>query len=448
MENQEDIDKRPASPKKIYPFGTPDHGKFCFSSFSHLTGESLRFAKELARSSNPARATTQEQESNDKKEKKKAKKSKKARPQAENIPGLDLPEADKGQPACTRAECKEVILSILDTQKKNQLERDQIVDDCEKMIQLQQQLEDETNIIEGINKSNVMEYNILEGQLSNLRKKCQIKEEEKLKFDTEKDDLATKVMHLELEKQRCSRRAAEIHAALGEVMWKGSTNLLNETPYKSNLYIEPFDDASFHRADNPSSGSYISMVNDSILDVSERPLSVPVLHDHLRSNALGGSFRSVGSTRSGKFTNTGGLSSFNSITSDITFQSSRKLPVSPLSKKLKGRTMGTLRAKTTKGGYRGYTPSGGSRLSGNSRTRNSSTAAELVDDDASSALSSLDPVFYMERARSSWGRDVKLGKVRLRDDPPGYRRKMLTSLGHPNAFGDETISGKTRTAPL
>ena len=51
----------------------------------------------------------------------------------------------------------------------------------------------------------------------------------------------------------------------------------------------------------------------------------------------------------------------------------------------------------------------------------------------------LDPVFFAERARTSWGRERKLGKVRLRSDPEGYKRKMLTSLGHPGVFGMDEL---------
>lgn len=51
----------------------------------------------------------------------------------------------------------------------------------------------------------------------------------------------------------------------------------------------------------------------------------------------------------------------------------------------------------------------------------------------------LDPVFFMERARSSWGRENKLGKLRIRQDPPNYRRKMLTSMGHPGVYGNQEM---------
>lgn len=439
MSNQQFEDEQPPSPKKTYAFGTPDHGKYPFSSFSHLGCDNINFVKTLGAS---FKAPTQAEGEQEEKKRRSRAKNKKKPPPVDQIPGLDLPEPEKGQLPCTRPECREVIAKIVEISRKNQEERDEIVEDCQRMIRLQQELELETMAIESLNKNSVMEYNILEGQLRNLEKKCQMKEAAKLEFDAEKDELGTRVMHLELEKQRCTRRAAEIQAALGEVMWKGSTDLLKETTFKSNLYIEPFNHDAFVRGDNPSAGSYASMAKDSLLDISERPLTVPVLNSQLRNSSMsfGSTFNSMSSAHKG-----GGLSSFNSTTSEITFQSRRKLPSSPLSK-LKNRTTGTLgsRSKAPNGGYRGYTPSGGNSISGTGRLGRSATSRKSLrgGDDDSSAVSSLDPVFYMERARTSWGRDAKLGKVRLREDPPGYRRQMLTSLGHPGAYnkGSDSLS--------
>lgn len=445
MSNQLYEDEPPSSPKKTYAFGTPDHGKYPFSSFSHM-GNDMQFAKTLGSNFKAPAQTEADEEIKKRRQKVKSKKIK--IPPVDQIPGLDLPEAEKGQLPCNRPECRELIANILETSRKNQEERDEIVENCEQMIQLQQQLEVETIAIESLNKSNVMEYNILEGQLMNLEKKCQMKERAKHDFDSEKDELATKVMHLELEKQRCTRRAVEIQAALGEVMWKGSTDLLNESTFKSNLYIEPFNHDSFVRGDNPSAGSYASMAKDSLLDFSERPLTVPVLNSQLRGSTMsfGSTFNSTSSGARHSHTAGGGLSSFNSTTSELTFQSRRKLPSSPLSK-LKNRSTGTLtgKNKAPNGGYRGYTPSGGNSVSGTGRLARSANVRNHLHsrggDDDSSFVSSLDPVFYMERARTSWGRDAKLGKVRLREDPPGYKRQMLTSLGHPGAYLGGSESG-------
>ena len=49
-------------------------------------------------------------------------------------------------------------------------------------------------------------------------------------------------------------------------------------------------------------------------------------------------------------------------------------------------------------------------------------------------VSVLDPVFYADMHRNLWGRKDPKGKVRVRHDPPGYRRKMLTAKGHPGVY--------------
>ena len=50
-------------------------------------------------------------------------------------------------------------------------------------------------------------------------------------------------------------------------------------------------------------------------------------------------------------------------------------------------------------------------------------------------------VFYSDKARAKWGRENKPGKLYVRDVKSDAtihhnRRKLLTSLGHPNVFND------------
>ena len=49
------------------------------------------------------------------------------------------------------------------------------------------------------------------------------------------------------------------------------------------------------------------------------------------------------------------------------------------------------------------------------------------------------PVFYSDKARNKWGRKQKPGKVMIRDilsdsTMHNSRRKLLTSIGHPDVF--------------
>lgn len=304
---------------------------------------------------------------------------------------------------------------------------------------------------------------------------------------------------MELEKQRTTRRSAEIQAALAEIMWKGSTTLLNDQQPKTSLYIKPYDLQSHQKADNPSPTSYRSLVDDHLLDFNERPKTVPLIPSELRlikSMSLNDeTFELTNNSR--PFTQSSihlnntlikskslhkTLHTLNqkdgtnllSITNKINNQNDHgsvselstashvignrnKIPLSKL--KYRSNTLqttqplyapnttSTLSSKlhstpspiTNSSTFKGYTPSGGRRtLNSNSIEKLNQTINEQFERDSvssSCSIPGLDPVFYLERARNNWGREKKLGKIRLRNDPEGYRRKMLTSIGHPGVFG-------------
>ena len=40
-----------------------------------------------------------------------------------------------------------------------------------------------------------------------------------------------------------------------------------------------------------------------------------------------------------------------------------------------------------------------------------------------------------------------MGQVRLRGDPEGYKRKMLTSVGHPRVFGTDDLEDDWSFSP-
>ena len=204
-------------------------------------------------------------------------------------------------------------------------------------------------------------------------------------------------MMLELEKQRTARRSADIQAALNDIMWKGSTNLLKENPYKSNLYIKPYDAASFEEADNPGKTPYEWVVNDRMIDISERPKTVPVLPGHLRllkSDLHDASVKSRTSTGSAlhalkksnssrhiKLPSASLLgSSHHSVSSDLSANTRLMSTIrntSPAMSPIRSRT-GTVRfdKPVNESSFKGYTPSGGKRTLG---TASSQRLAELND---------------------------------------------------------------------
>lgn len=281
-------------------------------------------------------------------------------------------------------------------------------------------------------------------------------------------------MMLELEKQRTTRRSAEIQAALSEIMWKGSTTLLNDNQSnKTPLYIKPYDPDSHHKADNPSPTSYCSLVNDHLLDINERPKTVPIIpselqlfksmslagdgltssfatardhHTLLKSQSLHKTLYRLNQDPSTYLRSTSPSGDILSV-SDISTASNiiKQRKHSPISKhQTRTSTISLNSSKPiTSASFKGYTPSGGKRTLGSiASQRFQQTFSEQLERDTMSTTSSgslpgLDPVFYLERARTNWGRDRKLGKIRLRNDPEGYRRKMLTSVGHPGVFGKD-----------
>lgn len=108
----------------------------------------------------------------------------------------DLPEAEEGVAPCIRPECREVIRDIYDRQAKNEAERDDIIQECEKMIQIHQQLEEETLMIDDDNKRIILEGNMLEESYQTLLAKYAKCKTIKLEKETERDELNSKVCYL------------------------------------------------------------------------------------------------------------------------------------------------------------------------------------------------------------------------------------------------------------
>lgn len=197
-------------------------------------------------------------------------------------------------------------------------------------------------------------------------------------------------MMMELEKQRTARRSADIQTALNDIMWKGSTDLLKDTGNKSSLYIKPYDEESFTRANNPGTTKYEWVVDDRLLDFSERPKTVTILPANLRllkSNSFDKSVKGMSSTASTlnllkqsqamhstrhlRTTPLARPSSQLSVTSDLS-GATRLLSVyqnSPMSP-IKSRT-GTVKfdKPVQESSFKGYTPSGGKRTLGVASTQ-------------------------------------------------------------------------------
>jgi hypothetical protein len=178
--------------KKYYPFGTPNHGKVPFSDVAHLSPQNIQFVVHLASDTDKKL----QQSSQEKFSSSRTLNSMKKMPSlvGDDLSGIEgMPESEKGIAPCARADCKEVIMSIIEIQNKNQVERDEIVQECEKMIQMHQQLEEEAALIESDNKRMITEGNILELRMKTLHNRLVKCQTTKSNLDHDRDELNSKV---------------------------------------------------------------------------------------------------------------------------------------------------------------------------------------------------------------------------------------------------------------
>lgn len=417
----------PSSPKKgvkpDYVFGYPKKQRLVFSDIAHLPPQFVSFARSLAE-----HALGDEDDNVVRKEraaysppspKKHEVKVKTKHAPGDGRPGsssskLSAEEKANHEP-CARPECRDIFQKILDIQIKNQIERDDMVRQSEEFIRECEDIEQECSKLEETARTIAHDGSTLEEHLQLLNEKLEKKERSLESQGRERDEWANKVASLEMERQRLARRAKEIEAALSEAMWGGKekTNLTrDETPKYAYLTIKPPSAKSIRSGEVLNqSVSYNSLVRTEVLDFTERPKSVKRVPHHLLSSSSAVSLAPL--SRKSRITD------FEVFADDSSYMSG--LPFSPMSSK----------------GHGGHLPSvvglddDRTVRSRRSRGRHSDNGTHAS---TTSSWTHLDPVLYKERARTSWGRNEKLGKVRERQDPPGFRRAMLTSTGHPGIF--------------
>jgi hypothetical protein len=425
-------DKSRRKPKKAdYAFGSPIRQNIVFSDFAHLEPQFVNFAISLAQHTegeNSPRKVHREK-SPDESHRKLDMISKKSTitvtdtklqnskfmKNSENSTSIEIQEP------CTRPECKEVIRLIIETQLKNELEREDILRECEELLLLNDEIEVECVALEDTVKAVTHESNVLEETLTLLNEKLEKYEKKLNSQQQERDELNGKVMALEVEKQRLMRRAKEVETALSEALWSGKATSTKEDKTTPKMLISHIDEKRLKRIDLLDRNlPYHSLVRSDVLDFTERPKSVThipeyLLHDKIRLEPISTSGRSD-------------YEVFDEI--NIRNQTSRKNMHSPIS--------------TT----RGMTQNRNKRTIGNVSSNTIMTAPIMKNrhhDEDDGVWKRLDPVLYQERARTSWGRSTKLGKIRIRSDPPGFKRVMLTSSGHPGIF-DSNETNMQRTA--
>lgn len=431
----DDEDSGPRKPfKPEYAFGTPIRQNIVYSDFAHLGPTMVGFGRNLAERSDGGDLAKKVEPMP---KKKKIKRDKKNTPglrptsKAAAIPGEPNPGSEISEP-CERPECKDVIHQILETQLKNEMERDDIVRMCEEAVLGTDLIEEECKELEETAKTINNEGATLEEGLAQLMEKLQKYEKRLSQQIQEKDELNNKAMALEMERQRLSRRSKEIESALSDALWSGKTTVSVVEKKVSSMIIAH----TAEKALDPlySSTHYGSLVREDIIDFTERPKTVTSVPHYLIYSTLNNApitavanrdYEAFGETKKIELNGSRRSQHGKGRISDLLAPSVS----SPISH---GKTLASLhtdeRSLVSKGAIHK------NKLDKTTITSNSS-------------WQQLDPVLYQERARTSWGREKKLGKVRTSNDPPGYKRALLTSKGHPGIFNKDSLDEED-TAPI
>jgi hypothetical protein len=441
-EEEEDeirCNKKPIKPE--YAFGVPLRQRIVYSDFAHLGPGMVTFACALAAHTDGGDLAKRPAARDSPKKRKPVKRDKKpppgirpsskaqARGGAVDIPGSEPSPGKEPVEPCERPECNDVIQKILDTQLNNEIEREDIVQICEESILETEGVEEECKELEDIQKTINQDGAQLEENLQQLMEKLE-KYEKRLSLQIqEKDEWNNKAQALEMERQRLTRRAKEVEAALSDALWSGKTTEAAVEKTASSMRIRHGDEAKMDYLS--SSTPYGNLVRDDVMDFTERPKTVSIVpHYLLYDKGNMAPVSAVTNTDYEAFGETGTMS---------VSSRSRGPPSSPISRI---KTLPNLNLSGGGGKQHMDDRSAAGRSRGGHKNR--SDGATSVT--SNSSWAQLDPVLYQERARTSWGREKKLGKVRVRNDPPGYKRAMLTAKGHPGIFNadeDHSRLGQT-----
>lgn len=430
-------------PKKYLAFGTANH-KLAYSEMVHLTPENRSFAIQMA-SSDTSKDIKPVEDEEDVPASPKHK--------IKTLGSSSINESGEKIKPCMRPDCKDVIRKIADSQERNSIERDKILKEMKKLIAELEQTEQFILLTEGEQKQLTLENNQIEKTYLKLGEKLKTLEKKIIEHHQERDELNNKVMMIESEKQRWTGRLQRAEAALAEMLWKGEASEKESISEKraggvAHVFINFKADKS--RRNEEETDVYSICVRPDMLDICELPkrpfTSFTLPNSSYHNNPSGtGSISSM--SRSHTASDSRSIQSIRTgfSTESVDQRSVRSLKT-PTRRHLTNPRDGSLLLNLPADAYRGYTPSGAASRQQKHNTDMSdmfsrSGVSSLGDFSSASRTGggiNLDPVFYIDSARASWGRSDKTGSVRVRNDPPGFRRKLLTAQGHPGLFlGDD-----------
>lgn len=211
--------------KKQYPFGTPSHLHHPYSQFAHLTNPTTKFfAEDLAKATGVELQTLEEEAKPVRK--RIVAKPKEVKPKDCNgedddtVSVLDEIPDNEGEEPCTKIPCQVVLRQLVELQLKNQIEKLEIEDKYEGLLEDLKIAEQEIVAAESkLDKANEI-GNLLEVKASNLQVKVETLEKSRDSLTTERSEITQKVMIMEIERQKMTRRLEQAQKALSDAMWR------------------------------------------------------------------------------------------------------------------------------------------------------------------------------------------------------------------------------------
>lgn len=193
-DSNDDVTSPKKGKKKYYPFGTPTHNSMPYSKFAHINNpQTQNFAVHLSSSESNVQVREPEPRKAKRALKKPAGKTgTNSTATTEPPAAAEIPDAEGLEP-CTKIACQVVIRAIGDLQIRNEIERDEIEDEYERLLQDLAAAEHEIAAAE----SKLVSLNEIGSQLemrsNQLQEKVDSLQNTKDAQDTERNDINGKV---------------------------------------------------------------------------------------------------------------------------------------------------------------------------------------------------------------------------------------------------------------
>mmetsp|Transcript_22690 Transcript_22690/g.37861 ORF Transcript_22690/g.37861 Transcript_22690/m.37861 type:complete len:702 (+) Transcript_22690:83-2188(+) len=276
--------------KKHYPFGTSDSAH-AYSAFAHISNPQTQHFATLLAAGGDTKIEPEIVEDKPKRKPRAAPKASiggKSDPVVEN-PADSIPDAEGLEP-CTKIGCQEVLRTMKDLVYKNEVERDDIEDEYERLLQELAYNEQEVAVAE----QKLVTLNEIGAQLEvrhdALMEKVEELEETKDVQNTERNDVNNKLMVLQTEKNKRLRLLDKAQKTLADAMWrKKKQEHLDQVADGSVVGSSEIEQQHIKQADAETVNSmgslyktaYNQLAAEAVRDHIEHPQPVKVLPPYL-----------------------------------------------------------------------------------------------------------------------------------------------------------------------